>query len=175
MAGYCREVFGGLDAGVRLTCFVVKAADCAMVDPVHFETSIPSNTADGLVVQEKIVSLMERFHYSIRDIFAMRLSLEEGITNAIRHGNKFSSEKQVSVQCTIDEYRMRVVVQDQGEGFEPDSVPDPTEEEYLERPSGRGLLLMRAYLNHCEYSDGGRRLTMERERNSDLPLLDDDD
>lgn len=146
-----------------------------MVDPVHFETSIPSNTSDGLAVQETIVSLMERFCYSDRDVFAMRLSLEEGITNAIRHGNKFSPEKQVAIRCTIDESRMRVEVQDQGDGFEPEEVPDPTAEEFLERPSGRGLLLMRAYLNHCEYSDGGRRLTMERERNSMLPVLDDDD
>ncbi len=143
-----------------------------MAVPVHFETSIPSNTADGLAVQEKIVSLMEQFKYSDRDVFAMRLSLEEGITNAIRHGNKFSADKQVEIQCSIDEFRMRVVVQDQGEGFEPEAVPDPTTEEFIERPCGRGLLLMRAYLNFCEYSDGGRRLTMERQRNSDLPVID---
>lgn len=141
--------------------------------PVHFETLIPSNTADGLAVQEKIVSLMEQFQYSARDVFAMRLSLEEAITNAIRHGNRFAADKQVSICCTIDEQRMRVVVQDQGDGFEPEEVPDPTAAEYIERPSGRGLLLMRAYLNHCEYSDGGRCLTMERERNSELPNLDD--
>lgn len=142
--------------------------------PVHFETWIPSNTADGLAVQEKIVSLMEQFEYSTRDVFAMRLSLEEAITNAIRHGNRFSPDKQVAICCTIDGQRMRVVVQDQGDGFEPEEVPDPTAAEFIERPNGRGLLLMRAYLNHCEYSDGGRCLTMERERNSELPKLDDD-
>lgn len=144
-----------------------------MTNPVQLEMRIPSNTTDGLCVQEKLVSLMETFSYSMRDIFAMRLSLEEGITNAIRHGNKLSPDKQVTVLCQIDLDRMRVVVIDEGEGFEPEDVPDPTLEEFIERPCGRGLMLMRAYLNICEYSDGGRCLTMERERNSPLPILED--
>lgn len=124
-------------------------------------------------MQEQIVSLMEKFEYSMRDIFAMRLSLEESLTNAIRHGNKLDPGKSVSVDCRIDDQRMIVVVHDEGDGFEPDTVPDPTLEEFIERPCGRGLMLMRAYLNTCEYSDGGRCLTMERERNSPLPILED--
>ncbi|MBL8818888.1 MAG: ATP-binding protein [Planctomyces sp.] len=145
-----------------------------MAEPIFFQKKIPSNTADGLVIQEELVSLMEQFEYSMRDVFAMRLSLEEAITNAIRHGNKFASDKVVSIECEISEFRMRVVVEDQGEGFEPESVPDPTSIEYIERPSGRGLMLMRAYLNRCEYSNGGRSLEMERHRNSDLPRVDDE-
>ncbi len=144
-----------------------------MSQPIHFERSIPSNTSAGLAVQEQLVALMEKCGYSDRDVFAMRLSLEEGITNAIRHGNKFDSGKEVAVRCTIDNLRMVVIVQDQGDGFHPEEVPDPTAEEFIERPCGRGLLLMRAYLNHCEYSDGGRCLTMERERNSELPVIED--
>jgi len=95
-----------------------------MTVPVYFETNIPSDTADGLAVQEKLVSLMEQFHYSPRDVFAMRLSLEESITNAIRHGNKFAADKRVAINCTITDTKMRVVVQDEGDGFEPESVPD---------------------------------------------------
>jgi len=69
---------------------------------------------------------------------------------------------------------MRVEVEDEGEGFEPDDVPDATAAEFIERPCGRGLMLMRAYLNFVEYSNGGRKITMERERNSELPIIDDD-
>ena len=144
-----------------------------MTNPVKLEIMIPSNTADGLSAQEKLVALMEKFEYSMRDVFAMRLSLEEGITNAIRHGNKFASDKNVIIRCDISTEKMRVVIVDEGEGFDPDDVPDPTLEEFIERPCGRGLMLMRAYLNLCEYSDGGRCLTMERERNSPLPILED--
>lgn len=144
-----------------------------MTNPVKLEIMIPSNTADGLSAQEKLVALMEKFEYSMRDVFAMRLSLEEGITNAIRHGNKFASDKNVIIRCDISTDKMRVVIVDEGEGFDPEDVPDPTLEEFIERPCGRGLMLMRAYLNLCEYSDGGRCLTMERERNSPLPILED--
>lgn len=144
-----------------------------MTNPVKLEIMIPSNTADGLSAQEKLVALMEKFEYSMRDVFAMRLSLEEGITNAIRHGNKFASDKNVIIRCDISTDKMRVVIVDEGEGFDPEDVPDPTLEEFIERPCGRGLMLMRAYLNVCEYSDGGRCLTMERERNSPLPILED--
>ena len=144
-----------------------------MTNPVKLEIMIPSNTADGLNAQEKLVALMEQFEYSVRDVFAMRLSLEEGITNAIRHGNKFATDKNVIIRCDISTEKMRVVIVDEGEGFDPEDVPDPTLEEFIERPCGRGLMLMRAYLNICEYSDGGRCITMERERNSPLPILED--
>ncbi len=144
-----------------------------MTNPVHLELKIPSNTADGLSAQETLVTLMENFEYSMRDIFAMRLSLEEGITNAIRHGNKLDQSKTVTITCDIDRDRMQVVVTDEGAGFRPEDVPDPTLEEFIERPCGRGLMLMRAYLNVCDFSDNGRCLTMERERNSPLPILED--
>ena len=116
---------------------------------------------------------MEQWEYSSRDVFAMRLSLEEAVTNAIRHGNKFSADKFVHINCTIDADRMVIVIRDEGEGFHPEDVPDPTSDEFIERPSGRGLLLMRAYLSYCEYSDGGRCITMIRERNSELPVIQD--
>ena len=144
-----------------------------MSEPVDLEIHIASCTREGLAVQERLISLMQTFEYSSRDVFAMRLSLEEAITNAIRHGNRQDPDKQVHVICRVDTLRIEVIVTDQGEGFNPDEVPDPTLEEFLERPSGRGLMLMRAYLSVCQYSEGGRRITMVRERNSPLPILED--
>ncbi len=144
-----------------------------MADPVEFETSIPSSLPNGLALQDKIVQLMERFSYSGRDVFAVRLSFEEGLANAIKHGNQLDESKLVRVSCRIDGTKIRVEIQDQGAGFEPDEVPDPTQEEYIERPTGRGLLLMRVYMNLCEFTDGGRCLILERERNSPLPVMKD--
>lgn len=140
-----------------------------------FEVKIPSDTAEGLRIQEQIIGLLEQHEYSARDVFAMRLTLEEAITNAIRHGNKFAEDKSVTISCSIDADRIRVVIQDEGEGFDPNMVPDPTDELFLELPCGRGLMLLQAYLDFCEYSDDGRRITMERGRNSERPIIDDDD
>lgn len=147
--------------------------ECAMTEPVEFEASIPSILREGLALQDRIVQLMEQFSYSARDVFAVRLSFEEGLANAIKHGNQLDELKLVRISCRIDGSRMRVEMQDQGAGFEPEAVPDPTQEEFIERPTGRGLLLMRVYMDHCEFADGGRCLIIERERNSPLPIMDD--
>lgn len=144
-----------------------------MTEPVEFKTSIPSSLHEGVALQDRIVQLMERFSYSARDVFAVRLSFEEGLANAIKHGNQLDESKRVYISCRIDVHRMRVEMQDQGAGFEPEAVPDPTLEEFIERPTGRGLLLMRVYMDHCEYADGGRCLIMERQRNSPLPIMED--
>lgn len=144
-----------------------------MSEPVEFESSIPSNLSAGLELQEIIVQHMERFAYSMRDIFAVRLSLEEGLTNSIKHGNKLDEAKQVHLNCRIDDTRLHVQIRDEGDGFNLNAVPDPTQEEFIDRPSGRGLLLMRSYMNHCEFRDNGRTLIMERERNSPLPIMED--
>jgi serine/threonine-protein kinase RsbW len=144
-----------------------------MTQPVEFETSIPSSLPNGVPLQDRIVQLMERFSYSVRDVFAVRLSFEEGLANAIKHGNQFDESKQVRVSCRIDDTKLRVEIQDQGAGFDPGEVPDPTQEEFIERPTGRGLLLMRVYMNLCEFADGGRCLILERDRNSPLPVMED--
>jgi len=140
----------------------------------QINVKIPSNTTEGLAVQERIIALMEKHEYSMRDVFAMRLSLEEAITNAIRHGNKSDESKLVSILADVSDEKLHIEVQDEGEGFEPGDVPDPTDMDFIERPCGRGLMLMRAYLNFVEYSENGTKITMERERNSELPIIDDD-
>jgi serine/threonine-protein kinase RsbW len=142
-----------------------------MSSPTHFALQIPSVMSEGLRVQERICELMEALSYTARDVFAMRLSLEEALTNAIRHGNKLSEEKVVSVDCDVTENRVCVRISDQGDGFDPFCLPDPTQPELIERPGGRGVMLMQTYLNQCEYSDSGRTVTMVRERNSPLPIV----
>lgn len=146
-----------------------------MPESSQINVKIPSDTGRGLEVQEQIVAEMEKFEYSMRDIFAMRLALEEAVTNAIRHGNQSDPDKQVTIEAEISTEKMHVEIEDEGEGFDPGDVPDPTAEDFIDRPTGRGLLLMRAYLNHFEYLKDGRRLRMERDRNSELPIIDDDD
>ena len=111
----------------------------------------------------------------IESMTPMTLSLEEAITNAIKHGNRSSPDKKVTISAVVSDEKLRVEVQDEGEGFDPDDVPDPTDDDFIDRPCGRGLMLMRAYLDFVEYSDNGRRITMERGRNSVLPIIDDDD
>lgn len=153
--------------------WIAREGLTAMSDPVHFEVLIPSQMSAGMEVQDRVIGLMHDLQFSSRDVFAMRLSLEEAISNAIRHGNRYAADKRVWIRCELSEVLIRVTVRDEGAGFDPGQVPDPTLEENLERPSGRGLLLMRAYLSECSYSDSGRCVTLVRERNSPLPIVPD--
>jgi serine/threonine-protein kinase RsbW len=130
----------------------------------QFEVVIPSDTSAGQAVQERIVQRLEELRYSSRDVFGVRLALEEALVNAIKHGNHMDPEKSVRIECEISEDFVRVVIEDQGAGFKPENVPDPTQEENLERPCGRGIMLMRAFMSHVEYQGRGNVLVLEKRR-----------
>lgn len=129
-----------------------------------FDETIPSDTTRGQEIQERIIELMEQYQFSDRDVFSTRLALEEGIINAIKHGNRMDLNKSVHIQWGISSEKIRVVIADQGEGFNPGDVPDPTADENLERPCGRGIMLMKAFMDLIEYNESGNQLTIEKAR-----------
>ncbi|MBX9654499.1 ATP-binding protein [bacterium] len=134
-------------------------------DPTYeSEVRIPSDTALGLRVQEQIIEVLRSHQFSDKTIFGIRLAMEEAIINAIKHGNKQDLEKFVQVRYTINEEHFLIEIEDEGPGFDPEDVPDPTAPENLERPSGRGLLLMRAYMTECDFLRGGNICRMRRIR-----------
>ena len=132
--------------------------------PESFIVTIPSDTSAGQAVQERIVARLEELEYSSRDVFGVRLALEEALVNAIKHGNRMDPDKTVRVECAISTEFVRVVIEDQGPGFDPGDVPDPTMEENLERPCGRGIMLMRAFMSTVEYQGRGNVLVLEKRR-----------
>jgi serine/threonine-protein kinase RsbW len=133
----------------------------------EFEVRIPSSTTEGQKVQERIISRLERIGFPARGIFGVRLALEEALVNAIKHGNGLDPTKEVFVTCQISNDKVRVVIEDQGPGFRLQDVPDPTEDENLEKPGGRGIMLMRAFLSVVEYNERGNRVVLEKHRNDD--------
>jgi serine/threonine-protein kinase RsbW len=75
----------------------------------------------------------------------------------------------VGVQYRVGDKDLEVVIEDQGPGFDPGSVPDPTLDENLENPSGRGMTLMRAYMTEVRYEGRGNRLRMRYKRPAPKP------
>lgn len=130
----------------------------------EFEVTIPSDTAQGQAVQERIISLLEQLEYPPRDVFSVRLALEEAIVNAIKHGNGMDPDKVVRIGCWAARDKVRIIIEDQGEGFVPGEVPDPTDLENLEKPCGRGIMLMKAFMSLVEYSPEGNRVVLEKLR-----------
>jgi serine/threonine-protein kinase RsbW len=133
----------------------------------EFELHIPSSTTEGQKVQERIIARLEEIGFPARGIFGVRLALEEALVNAIKHGNGLDPNKEVFVICQISHDKVRVVIEDQGPGFRLEDVPDPTEDENLEKPGGRGIMLMRAFLSLVEYNERGNRVVLEKRRSDD--------
>ena len=115
-------------------------------------------------VQDQIAEALQKFAYPEAAMFAIRLSLEEAMMNGFRHGNLEDPTKTVEVRWHIDSEVANFHVIDQGEGFDPEAVPDPTLDENLEIPSGRGLMLIRAYMSDAHYHLPGNHLEMSFKR-----------
>jgi len=111
--------------------------------------------------EKALLAAIERQRYDRSSLFAIRLALEEALTNAFKHGNKGDPTKAVHLNCDVQPDVVTIDVRDEGSGFDPDAVPDPTESENLEIPSGRGLTLMRAYMTEVLILPPGNRVQMK--------------
>lgn len=137
----------------------------SMVDPGHqfpCDRTIPSDPAEAQRVQDEIEQALRDHHFSDPDIFSIRLAVEEALVNAIKHGNQLDRNKKVRVAYQVRPDRFEVLIADEGPGFDPDDVPDPTLAENLERPSGRGLMLMRHYMNEVVHRNRGTTVFMAK-------------
>ena len=121
---------------------------------------IASDPAEARVVQERIEQLLQERKIPDRDVFCIKLALEEALVNAIKHGNQLDPAKAVRICYRFEADRFEVIIADEGPGFDPEDVPDPTSPENLERPCGRGLMLMKHYMSEVAFSPEGNSVRM---------------
>lgn len=88
------------------------------------------------------------------------VSTMEGVNNAILHGNKSEPDKIVDIEFTCKGKDLKIRISDEGEGFLPENVPDPTIPENLEELNGRGVFLMSRLADKIKYSKKGNAVTM---------------
>jgi serine/threonine-protein kinase RsbW len=111
--------------------------------------------------QAQVVAALEQEGYPKSSLFAVRLALHEALSNAFHHGHRdLPPTVPVTLCFRVARDTLELTVQDQGPGFEPSQVPDPTLDANLERTSGRGLMLIRAYMASVRYLDNGRLVEM---------------
>jgi anti-sigma regulatory factor (Ser/Thr protein kinase) len=84
----------------------------------------------------------------------------EAVNNAIVHGNKSDSKKYVDIEILLTNKELIITVKDQGKGFSPQDVPDPTKPENIEAVNGRGLFLMKKLADNIEFNKIGNRVKM---------------
>jgi serine/threonine-protein kinase RsbW len=127
-------------------------------------TRLPSQNGAHEPCVREVLAQLKLLGWTDRDLFAVEMALVESLINAMRHGNRLDAQKEVAVEVKASPHRFWMRVEDEGPGFQPDVVPDCTCDENLERCSGRGLALIKAYMTHVEYNDRGNCVTMEKFR-----------
>lgn len=129
------------------------------------EFVIPSDLSAARQLQCEIEQALQSVQFTEAEVFAIKMAVEEALVNAIKHGNQNDPGKKVKVVYHVHPERFEVRITDQGPGFDPNDVPDPTAPENLERPCGRGLLLIRYYMTEVTFDDRGSTIAMYKLRN----------
>jgi serine/threonine-protein kinase RsbW len=133
--------------------------------PLHGRLTVAPVSEVVENARSKVVEAMEALEYPRASVFAVRVALEEAMSNAFNHGHKgLPAGTTITLEFDATRERVALAVEDQGPGYVPDAVPDPTLDENLERTSGRGLFLIRAYMTHVSHNARGNRLEMVYER-----------
>ena len=130
---------------------------------------LPNERGSSRLVTDDLLEQLGLFGWSPEEIFAVHLAAEEALVNAAVHGNKLDPLKRVHVECEVSSDLIRLTVTDEGPGFDPEAVPDCTLAERLECASGRGVMLMRSFMNRVEYNAKGNSVVLEKCREASLP------
>lgn len=121
------------------------------------------STLDSVEVAEAaVLNDAKAIGFHEDQLHQLGMAVRETMVNAVVHGNRYSARKKVHVSVIKDADRLTIVIADEGEGFDPDSVPNPLAEENLMRQSGRGLLLIQAFVDEFQIQRGQPRGTEVR-------------
>jgi serine/threonine-protein kinase RsbW len=117
---------------------------------------IPAIAENIRMIESFIDNSKERFHLD-EDLYGnIMIAVTEAVNNAIKHGCKGNSDKSVLISLSLTENAIKFRVEDDGVGFDYNSLPDPTAPENLEKPSGRGIFLMKHLADEVEFFDNGK-------------------
>lgn len=126
---------------------------------------IPSSLAGLDWVLEKTMTVVKGMACAPEKVEQVELSLREALVNAILHGNRADPAKTVMVACFCEceaKGGLLLVVRDEGSGFNPLEVPDPTQAESIDSEHGRGIFMMRQLMDEVHYQDDGREVLLRK-------------
>jgi serine/threonine-protein kinase RsbW len=112
---------------------------------------------------DRLIRLIKEPHCVVGEEFSAELALREALNNAVVHGNRLDPAKSVQVRCRCEIGEgISIVIKDQGDGFDPDAVPDPLDAENVEAEDGRGMLLMKFWMDEVFFERGGTEIHMRK-------------
>lgn len=138
--------------------------------PRSFELTIPSRLEEMEAVHALIGEAVTEYKLSDEMAHWIELTISESMINAIQHGNKSDPAKEATLRISTNGDSIEIIVEDQGKGFALDNVADPTDVANLLKPSGRGILIIRSFMDEVNLSTregGGSRLRMVKKIRGD--------
>lgn len=121
---------------------------------------IPSLSENIRIIESFIDNAKEKFQFD-DDIYGnIMIAVTESVNNAILHGNKSDKSKNVDLSLNFEKSLIRCVIEDEGDGFDYDNLPDPTAPENLEKPGGRGIFLMKNLCDEVKFFENGKRVEL---------------
>lgn len=122
----------------------------------NIRIQIPSISENIRMIESFIDNAREKFHLD-DDIYGnIMIAVTEAVNNAIKHGNKGDSSKNVQLTLSLNDKLIKFKIEDEGNGFDYENLPDPTAPENIEKPGGRGIFLMKHLSDEVDFKEGGR-------------------
>lgn len=121
---------------------------------------IESNISSLRIVENAIDEISTEIGFNQDNYGKILVSTLEAVNNAIIHGNKKDESKSVEIEISFKKNILRISVSDEGKGFKPKEIPDPTKPENIENLSGRGVFLMSKLADKIEFNETGNKVTM---------------
>ena len=126
----------------------------------QFQLKIQSHLQEIAKVENMLESLKVQYDISDELYANILLAAVEAVTNAIEHGNNLDAQKWVAIEVLKTNTSLQVTISDEGGGFNPGKLPDPTREEFLEKPGGRGVFLIQQLADEVLYKKDGSTVEM---------------
>lgn len=122
----------------------------------NISIQIPSISENIRIIESFIDNAKEKYHLD-DDIYGnIMIAVTEAVNNAIKHGNKDNSTKNVTLSLTLEDGLIKFKVQDEGDGFNFHKLPDPTAPENISKPGGRGIFLMKHLSDEVDFKENGK-------------------
>ena len=131
------------------------------------ELILPSRIEAITEASAATAQFARRYGLSEDEAFGLDMAVREAVTNAVLHGNRQSATKKVEVRFKNSPREVEITVRDEGEGFDPGGVPDPTDPQNVLKTSGRGILFMKNFMDEVEWMahpEGGTIVRMTKKR-----------
>lgn len=125
-----------------------------------FKLKIPSLIENVRIAESFIDQARDEFKFD-DDIYGnIMIAVTEAVNNAIIHGNRNDKDKNVHLELDVTDNQISFTIEDEGKGFEYDSLPDPTAPENLDKPGGRGIFLIKNLTDEVEFTNEGKAITL---------------